>query len=371
MSDSHVRGAASVSRRRFLQAVGAAGAAAAGGPVILHATNKSGSKRPVVGAGDHTFEVYHDWGELPAAIRYGNTHGVCEDAQGHIYIHHTVNATSERHDSMVVFDRKGRFVKSWGREFEGGAHGLHIRKEGSHEFLYLCDTKRALVVKATTDGEVVWTLGYPKESPQYPLDAEGKPATKYSPTNVAIAPNGDVYVADGYGSSYITQYDQHGAFIRTFGGKGKDAGSAGLPARPHRRRTRDAQPVLLVADRGNRRLQTFSLDGKHLAFYDGTNAPCHFHAHKGVMVVPDLFARVTLVDAANTPIVHLGDNGIDSWKELRTGPRDDVPGRQVRLPAQRHVRSRGQHLRRRMGRGGQGHEAQGRSDGCGSGSPRG
>ena len=131
MSDSHVRGTASVSRRRFLQAVGAAGIAAAGGPVILHATNKSGSKRPVVGTGAHTFEVYHDWGELPASIRYGNTHGVCEDAQGHIYIHHTVNATSERHDSMVVFDRQGRFVKSWGREFEGGAHGLHIRKEGS------------------------------------------------------------------------------------------------------------------------------------------------------------------------------------------------------------------------------------------------
>ena len=225
---------------------------------------------------------------------------------------------------MVVFDREGRFVKSWGREFEGGAHGLHIRKEGSREFLYLCDTKRALVVKATTDGEVVWTLGYPKESPQYPLDASGKPAAKYSPTNVAIAANGDVYVADGYGSSYITQYDQHGAFIRTFGGKGKDAGQLDCP---HGLIVDDRgnQPVLLVADRGNRRLQTFSLDGKHLAFYEGTNAPCHFHAYKGVMVVPDLFARVTLVDQANAPIVHLGDNGIDSWKELRKGPREGFP----------------------------------------------
>ena len=324
MSDSHARGAGSVSRRHFLQAIGAAGAAAAGGPVILHATNKSGSSRPVVGTGDHTFEVHHDWGELPAGIRYGNTHGVCEDQQGHIYIHHTVNATSERHDTMVVFDRKGRFVKSWGREFEGGAHGLHIRKEGSREFLYLCDTKRALVVKATTDGETVWTLGYPKESPQYPLDADGKPAMKYSPTNVAIAPNGDVYVADGYGSSFITQYDQHGAFIRTFGGKGKEAGQLDCP---HGLIVdeRAAQPVLLVADRSNRRLQAFTLEGKHLAFYEGTNAPCHFHPHKGVMVVPDLFARVTLIDAANRPLVHLGDNGVDSWKELRTGPRDRFP----------------------------------------------
>jgi hypothetical protein len=324
MSDSHARAVAPVSRRRFLQTVGAAGAAAVGGPVILHATNKSGSKRPVVGSGEHTFEVYHDWGELPSSIQYGNTHGVCEDAQGHIYIHHTVNAASERHDTMVVFDRVGRFVKSWGREFEGGAHGLHIRKEGGREFLYLCDTKRAVVVKATTGGEVVWTLGYPKESPQYTLDADGKPATKYSPTNVAIAPNGDVYVADGYGSSYITQYDQHGTFIRTFGGKGKDAGQLDCP---HGLIVdeRGSQPVLLVADRANRRLQTFSLDGKHLAFYEGTNAPCHFHTHNGVMVVPDLFARVTLIDRANAPILHLGDNGIDSWKELRTGPRAKFP----------------------------------------------
>jgi hypothetical protein len=293
--------------------------------VILHATNKSGSKRPVVGSGDHTFEVYHDWGELPQAIRYGNTHGVCEDAEGQIYVHHTVNAASERRDTMVVFDRTGRFVKSWGREFEGGAHGLHIRREGSQEFLYLCDTKRALVVKATTAGEAVWTLAYPKESPQYTLDAEGKPARKYSPTNVGIAPNGDVYVADGYGSSYINQYDHRGTFIRTFGGKGQDAGQLDCP---HGLIVdeRGTQPTLLVADRGNRRLQTFSLDGKHLGFHQGTTAPCHFHTHKGVMVVPDLFARVTLIDQANAPIVHLGDNGTDSWKELRQGPREGFPG---------------------------------------------
>jgi hypothetical protein len=324
MSDSHAHGAMPVSRRHFIQTIGVAGVVAAGGPVILHATNKSGSRRPVVGAGDDTFEVYHDWGELPAAIHYGNTHGVCEDAQGHIYVHHTVNATSERHDTMVVFDRNGRFVRSWGREFEGGAHGLHIRREGRQEFLYLCDTKRALVVKATTGGEVVWTLGYPRESPQYALDADGKPVTKYSPTNVAIAPNGDVYVADGYGSSYITQYNQHGAFIRTFGGKGKAAGQLDCP---HGLIVDDRGkvPVLLVADRGNRRLQAFSLDGKHLALYEGTTAPCHFHTHKGVMVVPDLFARVTLIDQANAPIVHLGDNGPDSWQELRTGPRERFP----------------------------------------------
>src|SRR4051812_49852111 len=114
-------------------------------PLILGAANKSGSKKPVVGEGDHVYEVTHDWGELPAEIKYGNTHGVCEDSNGHIYVHHTVNAASESSDSMVVFNGKGKFVKSWGKDFKGGAHGLLIRREGAQEFLYLCDTKRALL----------------------------------------------------------------------------------------------------------------------------------------------------------------------------------------------------------------------------------
>ena len=95
------------SRRNFIST----GLAA---PLILGASNKSGSAKPILGEGDHKYEATHDWGELPANIRYGNTHGVCEDAQGHIYVHHTVNASSESNDSMVVFDQHGKFVKSWG-----------------------------------------------------------------------------------------------------------------------------------------------------------------------------------------------------------------------------------------------------------------
>ena len=122
------------SRRRFLASVGAGLGAVVAGPTLLGATDKAGTKRPIVGSGEFTYEVYHDWGTLPAGLKYGNTHGVCEDSQGQIYVHHTVHATSDRHDTMVVFDRNGRFVRSWGREFEGGAHGLHIRREGRDEY---------------------------------------------------------------------------------------------------------------------------------------------------------------------------------------------------------------------------------------------
>lgn len=312
-------------RRQFLHTLsaGAAGAALAG-PTILHASDKAGTRKPIVGSGAHTYEVHHDWGELPAGLKYGNTHGVCEDAQGHIFVHHTVNAASESADTMVVFDPKGRFVRSWGKEFKGGAHGLHIRKEGREEFLYLCDTKRAVVVKTTLKGEPVWTIEYPKESDKYRLKADGTPEVKYSPTNVAIAPNGDVYVGDGYGSSFINQYDSKGTFIRTFGGNGKEAGQVSCP---HGLMvdTRQKTPVLMVADRSNKRIQTFTLDGKHLAFIDGTQAPCHFHERKGDIVIPDLWARVTLLDRDNKVIAQLGDAGADSWKPIRAGAREGFP----------------------------------------------
>ena len=311
----------STSRRTFLTKVGTGLAA----PLILGADNKSGTKKPVVGEGDHKYEVTHDWGELPAGISYGNTHGVCEDARGHIYIHHTVNATSEKSDSMVVFDRKGKFVKSWGKDFKGGAHGLHIHNEGKHQFLYLCDTKRGIMVKTTLDGEEVLTLEYPKEAEPY-----AREKIKYSPTNLAIAPNGDIYIGDGYGSSYINQYDSEGKYIRTFGGKGKEAGQLDCP---HGITVdyRLKEPNLIVADRANKRLQRFTLDGKHIDFIENFPAPCHFGFYKnGDVVVPDLFAKVTVLDKNNKVVAQLGDDSESKYMETRKLTRDHfTPGKFV------------------------------------------
>ncbi len=311
----------SSSRRTFMKKVSTGLAA----PLILGADNKSGSQKPILGEGDHKYEVTHDWGELPADISYGNTHGVCEDSHGHIYIHHTVFATSEKSDSMVVFDHKGKFVKSWGKDFKGGAHGLLIRKEGKQEFLYLCDTKRGLMVKTTLDGEEVFTLGYPKEAEPY-----AKEPIKYSPTNLAIAPNGDIYIGDGYGSSYINQYDSSGKYIRTFGGKGKEAGQLDCP---HGiiLDARGSEPNLTVADRSNKRLQRFTLEGKHIDFVEDFPAPCHFNIYKnGDVVLPDLFARVTLLDRNNKVIEQLGDDSQSKYMETRKMTRDHfTPGKFV------------------------------------------
>lgn len=321
-------------RREFLAAAAAAPVLS---PILLGAQDKSGSKRPVLGSGAETYEAIHDWGELPPGLKWGNTHGVVEDSQGHIHVHHTVHASSERADSMVVFDATGRFIRAWGTEFRGVAHGLHLRKEGRDEFLYLTVNAtnprlspqpgmQAVVVKTTLRGEIVWKIQGPPDVEGYRPGPDGAPK-RYNPTNVAIAPNADVYVGDGYGSYFVNQYNSNAEHIRTFGGRGADAGQLN---EPHGLwvDTRGRTPVLVVADRRNSRLQRFTLDGKHIDFVTGFRLPCHFHEHNGAVVIPDLHGRVTLLGRDNQVLRHLGDSNAPNWNNpLRAQPREQfIPG---------------------------------------------
>jgi hypothetical protein len=309
----------SLTRRTMLKSAAAAPATF----TILGAQDKSGSRRPVMGSGEYTYEADHDWGALPASIQYGNTHGVVHDSQGRIYVHHTVGKTSESPDTMVIFDRDGKFIKSWGQQFKGGAHGLHIQKEGSTEFLYLCDILHGAVVKATLDGEEVFRFGYPEQS-----DAYAAKKIPWSPTNLAVAPNGDFYVADGYGSSFVLQYNSKAEYIRTFGGLGSDPGKLNQPHGIWVDQ-RGPVPILTVADRRNYRLQYFTLNGEHLGFSGRLNYPCHFSTRNQLMVVPELEARVTILGPTNEPVAHLGQ-GPANFRDVRVKPRDAfVPGQFV------------------------------------------
>ena len=287
------------SRRTFLKALGAGTLAAAAAPAFLGAQDKTGEKNVIIGDGDHKYECIHGWGALPDTIKWGETHGVAVDEAGLVYIKHR-SKTPQPVDAIVVFDPEGKYVRSFGKEYHGGGHGIDIRKEGGEEFLYLCDVKNRNVIKTTLTGQQVWKMSYPQEPKVY-QKPEG-----FSPTNVCFAPDGGFYVADGYGSHYIHQYDKDAKWVRTWGGKGTEPGKMQTPHGIWLDNRPGQEPTLVVADRANARLQYFSLDGKFLKIVNGVSFPAHFDIRGSELLVPDLHARVTILDKDNNVKIHLG-----------------------------------------------------------------
>src|ERR1700687_4473643 len=141
-----------ISRRDLLKTA----AVAVAGPTRLLC-----SKAVTLGSGEHTYEFIGDWGRLPNGRQYGYTTGIVMDSEERIIIH------NRSKDAIAIFDRDGKFVKSWGEDFESGAHGLLLNKEGNTEYLYLADPERHLVAKTTLDGERLWVLRCPKECNAY------------------------------------------------------------------------------------------------------------------------------------------------------------------------------------------------------------
>lgn len=301
-----------MTRRRFLQGVGAAAFSAAWPSVMQFGCSTPKEIPIVLGAGRHHYEWLRDWAKLPAGMEFGNTHGcVVADARGRILM----NTDSEH--AVVIFDLAGNYLGSWGKELSAGLHGMTIVGEKGTEYLYLAHHKRREVLKTNMDGEILWTLGYPEESGLY------ESSETFRPTSVAVHTDGRLFVADGYGESWVHLYDADQRYIRSIGGKGSAAGEMKTP---HGLwiDTRNETPVLLVADRENHRLQIFSLDGEHLDIIDGElRRPCNMHQHDNDLVVADLAGRVTVFDKNFHLITHLGDNP-DPEKRAQNGvPREE------------------------------------------------
>jgi hypothetical protein len=304
------------SRRRFLQTTGAA-SLVLGAPAIVGAVDKSGTKPVVIGVEGHRYEVHHDFFEPPKHAKWNETHGVAVDSEGLVYIKHRTK-TAEMIDSIVVFDRAGKFVRSFGKQYHGGGHGIDIRREAGEEFLYVCDNK-GYIAKLTRMGDVVWTQQAPDVEPyqdaapfvnKTPGDwGKGK---KFCPTNIAFAPDGGFFVGDGYGSHYVIRYDKDAKVIGHFGGQGTAPGKLSTPHGLWWDARAGREPSLAIADRANARIQYFDIDGKHLSFVTDLLFPADIDIRGDVMLVSDLHARMTLLDRDNRVITHLGEDA--QWR---------------------------------------------------------
>ena len=250
----------------------------------------------LIGTPSLQFDVNHHWAQLPPNIQLGYTHGICVDVNDNVYVF------NQSKHAVVLFSPDGTYLRSWGEGFQHGAHGMRLTLEGAHECLYLTDHDLHVVVKTTLRGMELFRLGVPPRKDIY----AGPP--EFKPTDVCIAPSGDFYVFDGYGKPYIHVFNRHGKYLQSIGGPGNGPGQLNCPHGGWVD-TRKVEPELYVADRGNNRIQVFSLEGKfkRIISHPELKMPCGFYQFADELWVPDLQARLVMLDAHDQVAAVLGD----------------------------------------------------------------
>lgn len=329
-------------RRQFLRSTSATvGGGMIGWNLLLPRKAKAaGGSGTIIGEGEHQYEVLHDCVKLPDKYTWQTTHNVAVDSQHRIYVIHEGLREMADHPSIFVFDEEGTFIKAFGSQYQGGGHGLEVRKEADGEFLYVTGYQHIKkFAKLTLDGEIVWEKFAPMESGLYAAGENTAPdkvwgRDRFMPTNFAFLPDGGYYVADGYGSYTVQRYNAAGEWQQTIGSDGKGDGQFSLPHGIWIDDRKADAPSLLVADRSNGRLQWFDLDGKHLQTMGGFLMPANIDVRGDLVLVPDLSARITLLDKDNN-LIHLGED--PAWREevmkdkkaMRSNPNGWVSGRFV------------------------------------------
>jgi hypothetical protein len=292
-----------LSRREFLTATATALAGLATHNFANAAAIEAIKKSPAtIGSGYYTYQLVEGWGELPKGLKYGWGLGIVADSADHIYVH------SRAEHSVIVFDRDGKLLATWGAEFAESGHGLYWSQEEDGEFLYFTDHLSNLVVKTDLKGNVVMRLGkVAKES------LTSITSTKFDfnqPTNLAVAPNGDLYVCEGYGGQRIHRFSSDGKLIKSVGSEGSEPLQFKCPHGIWVD-TRKVEPEIYVADRSNHRIQVLSLELEFKRFIKDENhlcLPCCFYQFGGKLFIPDLEHRVTVWDELDKAETHLGDS---------------------------------------------------------------
>jgi N-acyl-D-amino-acid deacylase len=212
------------------------------------------------------YRLVPGWGSLPAGMQFGEVPGMTIDAAGRVF------AFTRAEPPLIEFDPSGTVLKTWGEKMFVWPHGIRVDRDG---FLWITDGRARngigqQVFKFTRDGQLLMTLG------KKGVSGEG-PDTFNSPTDVAIAPNGDIFVSDGHVNSRIVKFSKDGTYIKAWGKRGDGPGEFNVPHTIFF----DSRGRLLVGDRSNRRIQIFDQDGRFLDQWTQFGSP------SGIFIAPD------------------------------------------------------------------------------------
>jgi sugar lactone lactonase YvrE len=223
----------------------------------------------IVGSGDCRYEVAAGWEQLPQGWHHGDVSRVVTDKDDRVYVF------NRSPHPVIVYERDGRFLGSWGEGVFAHAHGISITRDG---FVYCADDKDHSVRKFTLDGKLVQTLGTPNQPSDTgyagpgpigisTIKRGGDPFNR--PTQVCEAPSGDVYIADGYGNARVHRFTAAGDLIQSWGEPGDQPGHFNLP---HSVWVHTDGRVF-VCDRENDRVQIFSGTGEYLGAWTDLSRP--------------------------------------------------------------------------------------------------
>jgi hypothetical protein len=251
-----------------------------------------------MGSGLMTFDTVPGWGLGPdGKSAIGPCHGsVVVDKDGHIY--------TSSHAGVFVFSPEGKVVRSFLGDKYSDIHDMKIRDEADGEFIYGARNVSAEGIKFNArSGEIVLKLPFPKES--------GLDLKKFSPTAMTVAPNGDIFLSDGYASDHIFKFDKAGKYLMHFGTKGNGLKEFNT-AHGMTLDTRYSPPRLLICDRNHQpkgRLLHYSLDGEFIdEVVTGLGMPTSAQVQGDYVSVPDLHGRLVILDKNNTIVAVLGYN---------------------------------------------------------------
>jgi DNA-binding beta-propeller fold protein YncE len=259
-----------------------------------------------MGSGRFTYEVNSGWARLPEGWRFLEVVDVAVDSQDRVYVF------SRGEHPVLVFDRQGNLLRSWGEGLFKRPHGITI---GPADTLYLTDDGAHAVYQFTPEGRILFTIGTPGKGAEF---MSGLPFNQ--PTKVALrTKKAEIYVSDGYGNARVHRFTSRGEHLGSWGEAGTDPGQFNLV---HSVVT-DREGRVYVADRENHRIQIFDDQGHFLTQWNNLHRPCGLHIDGGIEQLvyigelapaylfnqnyPNVGARVSIYDLKGQLLARLGD----------------------------------------------------------------